>query len=162
MKPMIKLLPMTNEVDIQIVSNIESIPEPLKLACWAESVLGDKVEHTEMAIRVVDEDEIAELNHRFRNKPGPTNVLSFACEPIEGIPMNVLGDIVVCAPIVEQEAVEQRKSIEAHWAHMIVHGVLHLLGYDHIKTADALAMEAEENRLLSGFGFSNPYEEVVA
>lgn len=159
---MMKLLPMTNEVDIQIVSELESIPEPLKLACWAECVLSDKIEHTEMAIRVVDEDEIAELNLRFRNKPGPTNVLSFACDPIEGIPMNVLGDIVICAPIVEREAAEQGKSIEAHWAHMIVHGVLHLLGYDHIKLADAQEMEAEEKRLLSVFGFANPYEEVVA
>ncbi len=153
---------MTNDVEIQMLSDLDSIPESLKLACWAECVLSDKIEHKEMVIRVVDVDEGAELNHRFRGETSATNVLSFSFEPIDGIPMNLLGDIVICAPIVEQEALEQRKSIDAHWAHMVVHGVLHLLGYDHVRPTDAVEMEAEEKRLLNQFGFSNPYEEVVA
>ena len=153
---------MTNDVEIQMASDLDSIPESLKLTCWAESVLSDRTEHTEMVIRIVDADESAELNHRYRGKSNATNVLSFTCEPIDGIPVNLLGDIVICAPIIEQEALAQRKSIDAHWAHMVVHGVLHLLGYDHVRPADAVEMESEEKRLLNQFGFSNPYEEVVA
>jgi len=153
---------MRNNVEVQIVSDLDSIPEPLKLVYWAERVLAGRIEHVEMAIRVVDLKESADLNERFRKKPGPTNVLSFSCEPIEGIPINLLGDLVICAPVVECEANEQNKTIEAHWAHMIVHGALHLLGYDHVDAVQTIKMEAEEKKLLNLFGFANPYQEVVS
>ena len=153
---------MRNNVEVQIVSDLNSVPESLKLVHWAECVLDGRIEHVEMAIRVVDLKESADLNERFRKKPGPTNVLSFVCEPIDGIPINLLGDLVICAPVVEREADEQSKSTEAHWAHMVVHGVLHLLGYDHADAVQAIEMEAEEKKLLDLFGFANPYQEVVA
>ncbi len=153
---------MRNNVEVQIVSDLDSVPELLKLVHWAECVLDGRIEHVEMAIRVVDLKESADLNERFRKKPGPTNVLSFSCEPIDGIPINLLGDLVICAPVVEREADEQSKSTEAHWAHMVVHGVLHLLGYDHADVVQAIEMESEEKKLLDLFGFANPYQEVVA
>lgn len=152
---------MRNNVEVQIVSDLDSVPEPLKLVQWAECVLDGRMEHVEMAIRVVDLKESADLNARYRKMPGATNVLSFSCEPFDGIPIHQLGDLVICAPVVEREAGEQRKTAEAHWAHMVVHGVLHLLGYDHVDAEQAIAMEAEEKKLLDLIGFANPYQEAV-
>ena len=151
-----------NRVDVQIVCQSASMPASRQLAAWAENILKSRIEDFEMVVRIVDQPESARLNERFRSRKGPTNVLSFCCDRLEGIPLNILGDVVICAPVVEQEAREQGKSIEAHWAHMIVHGVLHLLGYDHIEGLKAAEMEAEESKLLSKFGFPDPYDEVVA
>jgi probable rRNA maturation factor len=126
---------------------------------WAEAAV--KRESAEIVIRVVGSEESAELNEHYRLKAGPTNVLSFPFEPPPGVATDILGDLVICAPVVEKEAVEQRKPLVAHWAHLIVHGVLHLQGFDHIEEHEALTMESEEIAILNGLGFSNPYEEIA-
>jgi probable rRNA maturation factor len=101
------------------------------------------------------------LNEYYRHKAGSTNVLSFPFEVPEGVLSHLLGDLVICAAVVEREAREQGKDLEAHWAHMVVHGMLHLQGYDHISETDAAVMEAEEIAILNSLGFPNPYEEIM-
>ena len=127
---------------------------------WAKKALSKKMPSAEVTIRVVDIEEMSQLNFLFRNKGGPTNVLSFPlCIPdTVCIEVPILGDIVICATIVNKEAEEQGKANEAHWAHMIVHGVYHLLGYDHQTNQDAEMMEALEIATLKELGFENPYE----
>jgi probable rRNA maturation factor len=110
---------------------------------------------------VVGIEESSALNQQYRKKKGPTNVLSFSYEKSDAVPLETFGDLVICASVVEKEAAEQKKSIDAHWAHMIVHGVLHLLDYDHVEETDALEMEALEQAILGGMGFPNPYREVL-
>ena len=112
-----------------------------------------------MVIRIVDEDESAQLNETYRHKVGATNVLSFPFEVPEGIELNLLGDLVVCAPVLAREAQEQNKPLMAHWAHIIIHGTLHLLGYDHIDDSDAREMEEKEIALLKTLSISNPYDD---
>ena len=118
----------------------------------------------EVAVCIVDEQTSAELNQRYRDKSGPTNVLSFPALAEGDLPealaaelTSELGDLVICAAVVQREAEEQGKSLEAHWAHMIVHGVLHLLGFDHIQTSDAEQMEAQEIEILQKMGYPDPY-----
>jgi len=125
------------------------------LVRWAEAALEGR--KAELALRVVDEAEMAELNLRYRHRQGPTNVLSFPFEAPEGVAPGFLGDVVVCAPVVIREASEQGKPEAAHWAHMIVHGVLHLRGYDHLTPEEAERMEARERRILAGLGYRDPY-----
>ncbi|MBD3669232.1 MAG: rRNA maturation RNase YbeY [Gammaproteobacteria bacterium] len=157
---------MNPVVDLQLALDDEEPPSPglpdeTQLQTWAAAALA-ATQHTddsELTVRIVGEAESAELNQAYRDKAGPTNVLSFPFEPIPGIPLPLLGDLVICAPVVAREAQEQGKTAQAHWAHMVVHGVLHLLGYDHIETAEAEAMEALEIAILSDIGYDNPYEE---
>ena len=111
----------------------------------------------ELSIRITDREDAARFNHTYRDKPDATNVLSFPADPPAEAQCGLLGDLVICAPLVQQEATEQHKSEEAHWAHLIIHGVLHLLGYDHQATADAEQMEALEIAVLDELGFPNPY-----
>ena len=134
------------------------IPTATEVQRWTEAALR-RVERqsVSLSVRVVDETEIADLNQRYRFKHGATNVLSFPFEDPPGVESDELGDIVVCAPVVEREAHEQGKSTEEHWAHMVVHGVLHLCGYDHIEDSEAKQMESEETRILTGLGFPAPY-----
>ena len=113
---------------------------------------------TEVTIRIVGAEESQALNHQYRGRDYPTNVLSFPFEAPAGITVPLAGDLVICAPVVETEAREQDKTLDAHWAHMVVHGMLHLQGFDHIKDDDAEVMEALEVRLLAQLGFGNPYE----
>lgn len=137
------------------------IPAASQLKQWAKEALKSKITDVEMTIRIVDIPEITELNTRYRHKSAPTNVLSFPFdmpEHLEGEPF-LLGDIVICADIVNKEAKEQGKTQTAHWAHMVVHGTLHLLGYDHETTADADVMEPLEITILQSLGFPNPYQQ---
>ncbi|HSG64362.1 MAG TPA: rRNA maturation RNase YbeY [Gammaproteobacteria bacterium] len=116
----------------------------------------------ELTIRIVDEAESAELNHRYRGKKGATNVLSFVGTEPSSTPAEherLLGDLVVCAPVVVREAAAQGKSVEAHWAHIVLHGALHLLGYDHESDAGAEVMERREKELLAVLGFPDPYAD---
>ncbi|NII11459.1 rRNA maturation RNase YbeY [Oleiagrimonas sp. C23AA] len=111
----------------------------------------------ELSIRLVDADEGRELNATYRGKDYATNVLSFPAELPPGVELPLLGDLAICAPVMQREAREQHKADRAHWAHLTVHGTLHLLGYDHIEEAEAEQMEALETRILAGLGIDDPY-----
>ena len=113
----------------------------------------------ELTIRLVTPDESQQLNAEYRGKDKPTNVLSFPFEAPPQVPIPLLGDLIVCVDVVEQEAAEQGKTTTAHWAHMIVHGCLHLLGYDHIKDDEAEIMEGLEREIMAQLGFSDPYSD---
>ena len=149
---------MTLEVDVQLASDEDDLPDPAELRSWADAAVSGLQKDAELTIRIVDEAESALLNDSYRKKPGATNVLSFPFEPPPGVSISLLGDVVICAPVVRREAEEQSKSLSSHWAHMVVHGALHLLGYDHELASDADEMEAVETRILGQLGFDNPYE----
>ena len=145
-------------IDIQNVSGLKSLPDNDLIVKWAEHALDYQHRNAEITLRIVNKEEGRELSKAWRKKDSATNVLSFPIgEPIEQVP-NLLGDIVICAPIVELEAIEQRKNIEAHWAHLIIHGILHLQGYDHESDEHANVMESKEVRILEDIGYANPYE----
>lgn len=144
-------------VDIQRIIEDDTLPGDNDLIHWARA--GWQQDHdSEVTLRLVDEDESRELNHQYRGKDKPTNVLSFPFEAPAGITVPLAGDLVICAPVVAREAIEQNKTPEEHWAHMVIHGMLHLQGHDHIEDADAEVMEALEIRLLADLGYNNPYE----
>ncbi|PHS73733.1 MAG: rRNA maturation RNase YbeY [Cycloclasticus sp.] len=149
-------------VDIQIASDLPSLPTSEDISSWV-SLATQQRKDAEVLIRLVDDSESAELNQAYRQKQGSTNVLSFPFERPEGLPADaltedVLGDLVICAPVVEKEAKLQGKDVQSHWAHMIIHGCLHLQGYDHIDAPDRETMEALEIQLLSSININNPYE----
>lgn len=146
------------EVEVQIAVDEGEVPDPAHIRDWAGAALADQ-DDAELVIRVVDESEGQALNSRYRDRDCATNVLSFPCELPSGVPAALLGDIVICAPIVAREAEEQGKEPAAHWAHMVVHGVLHLLGYDHEESEQAARMESRERDVLAGLGFPDPYRE---
>jgi probable rRNA maturation factor len=133
-------------------------PELLR---WVRTALAPYRETAAVTLRIVDRTESAALNATWRHKQGPTNVLSFPIEGLDAIAPELLGDIVVCAPVVADEAAAQCKPIEAHWAHMVVHGCLHLLGFDHVAAADTVRMEAAERSTLASLGFPDPYRELT-
>jgi len=110
----------------------------------------------ELTVRIVNKSEGTKLNEHWRNRKGPTNVLAFPAGGPQQMP-ELLGDIVICAPVVKKEAIQQHKVLTAHWAHMVVHGVLHLLGFEHDEKQTAAIMEAMEIRILHDLGFANPY-----
>ncbi|MBN1238798.1 MAG: rRNA maturation RNase YbeY [Gammaproteobacteria bacterium] len=158
------------EIAVQKTLRRAGLPTAVELRRWVRAAAGDA--GGEVTVRIVGEDESAELNSRYRARSGPTNVLAFpaAAELLggpggdEGLPpaggdedLPPLGDVVVCAPVVEREAAEQGKTPAAHWAHIVIHGTLHLVGYDHENRADARIMEDRERALLAGFGFDDPY-----
>jgi probable rRNA maturation factor len=153
----IRKMPIT--VDLQLVSTATDIPALKLFKQWAQTALCEYKQPASLCIRIVDEAESAELNTTYRQKQKPTNVLSFPFKLPEGLKLehDHLGDIVICAPVVQQEAKQQAISEIAHWAHMTVHGVLHLLGYDHIARQDAEIMEQLELKILTQLGFPNPY-----
>lgn len=147
-------------IHIQIDVDKSLFPKKSLLRKWAKQALHKKIESAEITIRVVGKDEMTELNSTYRYKNGPTNVLSFPFNLPADIDINmpILGDIVICAEVVNHEAQEQHKSQEAHWAHMVVHGVFHLLGYDHETDKEAEVMESLEIEIMQSLGFNNPYE----
>ena len=134
------------------------LPAGSSLRRWALTALkGLRRRRVALGLRIVGGAESAALNNRFRRKSHPTNVLSFPFEAPPGTRSDILGDLVICAPVVRREARAQRKPVNAHWAHMVVHGILHLRGYDHRKRQDAAVMEKMEIRLLKELGYANPY-----
>lgn len=146
-------------LDLQYAVKPDNLPTPAQFETWVRVALGDTMDEAELTIRIVDARESQQLNHDYRGKDKPTNVLSFPFEAPPGIELPLLGDLVICASVVENEALEQQKALEAHWAHMVVHGCLHLLGYDHIEDAEAEEMESLETTLITGLGFPDPYKE---
>lgn len=153
---------MDISVDIQVASEGDDPPEPDSIRRWLRAVLDRELpardpREIELSVRLVDREESQALNRRYRQKDYPTNVLSFPSELPADLPFLHLGDIVVCAPVIGEEARAQGKAPFAHWAHMFVHGALHLLGYDHVEDADAQVMEAKEVSILAQLGIADPY-----
>ncbi len=150
-----------NRVEIQFCCRTVWQPDKKAIQHWVDAALSGLGRDTEIVVRVVGERESAQLNRQYRNKQGATNILSFAAEIPECVESNLLGDLVVCAPVVEREALEQKIPLTDHWAHIIVHGVLHLLGYDHIKDEEAEMMENKEISILQQLNIDNPYLEAI-
>ncbi|WP_112122970.1 rRNA maturation RNase YbeY [Haemophilus influenzae] len=145
-------------VDLQIATeNIEGLPTEEQIVQWATGAVQPEGNEVEMTVRIVDEAESHELNLTYRGKDRPTNVLSFPFECPDEVALPLLGDLVICRQVVEREAAEQEKPLMAHWAHMVVHGSLHLLGYDHIEDDEAEEMESLETQIMQGLGFDDPY-----
>lgn len=144
-------------IDIQKEAEDDGLPSDDELNYWVESALEPNNKGSELTVRIVELEESRTLNNQYRHKDKPTNVLSFPFENPPGLELPLLGDLVICAPVVRAEAKEQNKSLTAHWAHMVIHGTLHLQGYDHIQAADAEIMEAKEVVYLQKLGFPDPY-----
>ena len=147
-----------NTIILQKISKIKSLPNKRQFSVWAKQALPSNKKNHELVIRIVDTKEITELNKKYRKKNRPTNIISFPFDLPLGVKNNFLGDLVICAPLVKQEAKLQHKTITAHFAHLVIHGVLHLLGYDHKKNNDSKKMEALEIKHLKKLGFENPYK----
>ncbi len=152
---------MMYQVTVQRIVPKDIMPSTKDLKHWAKAALKYLKKNAELNIRIVDTEEITELNSEYRKKNKPTNVLSFPFDMPEEVEdeLAFLGDIIICAEVVNNEASEQHKSLAAHWAHMVVHGILHLLGYDHETEEDAEIMEPQEIAILATLGFPNPYRE---
>jgi len=152
-----------NWLDVQRVFASDGQPDDASLQRWVDTALAALNEDTEIVVRIVGIEESAELNSYYRAKQGPTNILSFPFEApdIDGFESALLGDLVVCAPVLAAEAEQQGKPLLDHWAHIIIHGVLHLLGYDHIDEADAEEMENKEIVFLQQLTIRNPYLQVT-
>lgn len=145
-------------LDLQIAcENPEGLPSKAEFQRWLTAVLPKFQAISEVTIRIVDEAESHHLNLTYRGKDKPTNVLSFPFEAPPEIELPLLGDLIICRQVVEQEAAEQQKTAEEHWAHMVVHGCLHLLGYDHIEDDEAEEMEGLETEILAELGYEDPY-----
>lgn len=145
-------------IDLQIASeNIDGLPTLEQIEQWATAAVQPESDDVEMTVRIVDEAESQTLNRTYRAKDRPTNVLSFPFECPTEVSLPLLGDLVICRQVVEYEAAEQEKPLMAHWAHMVVHGSLHLLGYDHIDDTEAEEMESLETKIMQGLGFVDPY-----
>ena len=148
------------ELDLQVASQAADLPSEAQFRSWCEIALRQRTADYELTIRLVDEAEARELNHTYRQRDYATNVLSFPADvPDELLDIPLLGDLVICVPVVEREALEQEKTPQAHWAHLVIHGCLHLLGYDHIDDAEAEEMEALERTLLAELGHPDPYAD---
>ena len=147
------------ELDLQRATDAAA-PDDAAFRRWCELALRQRTADSEMTIRLVDEAEGRELNHTYRHKDYATNVLSFPADvPDDLLDIPLLGDLVICVAVVEREAAEQGKTLEAHWAHLVIHGCLHLLGYDHIDDEEAEEMEALERELLAELGHPDPYAD---
>lgn len=145
------------ELDLDVATADAAVPTAADFRCWVAAALTGLRETAEVSIRIVDPDEGRELNRRYRGRDYATNVLSFPAELPPGVDLPVLGDLAICAAVVEREAHEQAKTSRAHWAHMTVHGVLHLLDYDHHDDEEAAVMEGRERTVLAELGYPDPY-----
>lgn len=156
---------MNKSADIMVVvqrsTDSASTPSDKQFEAWARCALTGKRDQAEVVIRLVDREEARQFNLQYRHRDYATNVLSFPAELPEGIPADVagsvLGDLLICAPVVAEEAKNQGKQEVEHWAHLSIHGILHLLGYDHEEEADAAIMEALEIEILKVLGIPDPY-----
>lgn len=154
-------------VDLQVACEVEHLPSQAEFRAWLEAAFRADSRHNagrfDVSVRVVDEEESRQLNQRYRQQDKATNVLAFPAgnpDEISGLPqgeVQSLGDLVICGPLVEQEAVAQEKGVAGHWGHLLVHGMLHLLGYDHETTGEAAEMETLEIRILADRGVADPY-----
>jgi probable rRNA maturation factor len=146
-------------IEVQNVSGFEPLPRALSIRSWAALPFSGERRSGELTVRIVDAHESAVLNGKYRDQRGPTNVLAFPSETPElpGAELLPVGDLVICAEIVAREAAEQGKPLEAHWAHIVIHGALHLLGYDHATDRGAQRMQQRERELLAQLGFADPY-----
>jgi probable rRNA maturation factor len=153
---------MTYQIDVESNSQSLQIPPLAELERWVAAALhSQELKLAEVSIYIVDEEEGQELNEQYRGKDYPTNVLSFPADIAEEVGTPLLGDLVICAPVVEHEAKEQGKTLQAHWAHMLVHGTLHLLGFDHIEDEEAETMETLETQIVTGLGYPAPYQDIT-
>jgi probable rRNA maturation factor len=150
------------DLDIQHATRLQSLPAADEFRLWVTAALAGRRQEAELAIRLVDDEESRRLNHQYRGKDRPTNVLSFPADLPAEVASPLLGDLVICAPVVLREAEEQGKTEGAHWAHLVVHGVLHLLGHDHQNADEAAEMESLEREILSGMNLPDPYKETEA
>lgn len=148
---------MSYVVDRQCQIEDQNLPSEAQLTEWVSAALNGRLTAAELSIRIVAAEESQALNHQYRGKNSPTNVLSFPFEMPEGIELDLLGDLVICASVVAQEAEQQKKPLFNHWCHMVVHGVLHLLGFDHINNAEAEEMEQLERDILARLNIPDPY-----
>jgi len=150
---------MDMQVDLQFATDADVAPVAGDFNRWVSAALEGRRSEAELAVRIVDEAEGRSLNRDYRGKDYATNVLSFPAELPEDLGLQLLGDLVLCAPVVAREAAEQGKPPLAHWAHLTIHGCLHLLGFDHQSDAEAEAMEALETEILGRLGYPDPYQE---
>jgi probable rRNA maturation factor len=148
---------MSVTLTLQNISKTKSIPSKKLFKTWVAKALAPSKKKYEFVIRIVGVKEITKLNKEYRKKNQPTNILSFNFSPPTNIKTNLLGDLVICAPMVKLEAKLQHKTIKAHFAHLTIHGILHLLGYDHYTPKDAEKMEKLEIKILKQLGFANPF-----
>ncbi|MEZ8040287.1 rRNA maturation RNase YbeY [Vibrio sp. 1F263] len=149
---------MSIELDLQLaVENEQGLPTEQDIQLWLDKTIPQFQKNAELTVRIVDTQESHQLNHDYRGKDKPTNVLSFPFETPPGVELDLLGDLIICRQVVEKEAEEQSKPLLAHWAHMVVHGSLHLLGYDHIEDDEAEEMESLETEIMQTMGFEDPY-----
>ena len=145
------------DLDLQVACDGASIPDADQFLHWVEAALAGQRDTVQLTIRVTDREEMQTLNRTWCHHDRPTNVLSFTYKALPGVDVPLLGDIVICAEVVAKEAAEQGKGLEAHWAHMVLHGCLHLLGYEHSEDRESAVMEGLEIKLLTGLGYTNPY-----
>lgn len=147
-------------IDLQLAAeNISGLPDAAQLEVWARAALSGAgwTQDSEITVRFVEPEEIQELNRDYRGFDKPTNILSFPFECPEEVQLPLLGDLVICRDVLEREAAEQGKTLTEHCAHLVVHGCLHLLGFDHIEEEEAQKMESLESRIVMGLGYADPY-----
>ncbi|MCZ6827097.1 MAG: rRNA maturation RNase YbeY [Gammaproteobacteria bacterium] len=146
------------ELAVQVLCDSATIPGDEQFHAWVSAALQRRQGEHEITIRIVDESESQAMNKKYRCRDRPTNVLSFPADLPPGVDHPLLGDLVICAPLLEREATAQGKESQAHWAHLVIHGVLHLLGHDHQQPDEADEMEALETAILASIGYPDPYE----
>ncbi len=154
---------MNHIVDLQLACDTCESPSLDELQLWVDSALNEVMDDAdkkvfELTIRLVNSPESQQLNNQYRGQDKPTNVLSFPFDVPEGIELNLLGDLVICIDVMQSEAIIQNKVLFDHWAHLVVHGCLHLVGFDHISDSDAMIMESLEVKILAKLGINNPYQ----
>jgi probable rRNA maturation factor len=154
---------MTHEIDLQVACTPTELPTKEQFQLWVDTALAEvssePKQEFELTIRLVNNEESQQLNMQYRGKDKPTNVLSFPFEVPEGVELNLLGDLIICIEVMKQEAQEQNKALFDHWAHLVIHGCLHLVGFDHISDTEAVEMESIETSILKKLGISDPYVE---